>query len=159
LQHNCLKWACITHLDTWNTSYGQKKGRESNWQFDSQPLKVKNHFDFLACKWHATCRWKALDKGYNFSLDLISIISMHVKLWAPKLRESQLWKFRDSHSGVLGQNDIWVPVPWLSTKYTIRGKVVASPKFGPWWVLWVWICPWFVLALKVLQLCINQLVV
>jgi RsiW-degrading membrane proteinase PrsW (M82 family) len=29
---------------------------------------------------------------------------------------------------------------WTSrrgTKYTIRGKVVASPKFGPWWVLWV----------------------
>jgi len=24
------------------TRYGKKKGRESNWQFDSQPLKVRN---------------------------------------------------------------------------------------------------------------------
>jgi hypothetical protein len=39
---------------------------------------------------------------------------------------------------------------WLGTRYTIRGKVVAFPKFGPWWILWVWICSWFVLALKVL---------
>jgi hypothetical protein len=35
LKLKCLKWAHITHLDTWNTSYGQKKGWESNWQFDS----------------------------------------------------------------------------------------------------------------------------
>ncbi len=41
LELTCLKWAFITHLDIWNTSYGQKKGRESNWQFDSWPLKVK----------------------------------------------------------------------------------------------------------------------
>ncbi len=40
LEPICLKWACITHLDISNTSYGQKKGRESNWQFDSRPLKV-----------------------------------------------------------------------------------------------------------------------
>jgi hypothetical protein len=61
--------------------------------------------------------------------------------------------------GVLGQNAIWVWASWRGTKYTIRGKVVASPKFGPWWVLWVWICPWLILAPKVLQLCTNQLVV
>jgi hypothetical protein len=24
----------MTHLDIWNTSYGQKKGRKSNWQFE-----------------------------------------------------------------------------------------------------------------------------
>jgi hypothetical protein len=35
-------------------------------------------------------------------------------------------------------------------KYTIRGKVVVSPKFGPWWVLRVWSCPWLVPAPKVL---------
>jgi hypothetical protein len=68
-----------------HTSYNQKKGRESNWQFDSQPLKVKNHPNFLACRWRATYRWKALDKGYNFALDLISIEGLHKKLWAPKV--------------------------------------------------------------------------
>jgi hypothetical protein len=43
------RWAHITHLDIWNTSYGQKKGRESNWQFDFRPLKVGNRPNFLAC--------------------------------------------------------------------------------------------------------------
>jgi hypothetical protein len=33
----CPKWARMTHLDICNISYGQKKGRESNWQFDSRP--------------------------------------------------------------------------------------------------------------------------
>jgi hypothetical protein len=66
----------------------------------------------------------------------------------PKSWESQLWEFWDSHLGVPGQNDIWVLVPWPGTKYTIRGKVVASPKFGSWWVLWIYVCPWFVRALK-----------
>jgi hypothetical protein len=31
LKCRCLKWAHMTHLDIWNTSYGQKKGWESNW--------------------------------------------------------------------------------------------------------------------------------
>jgi len=54
LKLRCLKWARMIHLDISNTSYGQKKGWESNWQFDSQPLKVKNRPDFLACSWRAT---------------------------------------------------------------------------------------------------------
>jgi hypothetical protein len=39
----------------------------------------------------------------------------------PKLRESQLWEFQDSHLGVLGQNVIWIWASWRGTKYTIRG--------------------------------------
>jgi hypothetical protein len=54
------------------------------------------------------------------------------------------------------QNAIWMWPPWRGTKYIIKGKVVASPKFGPWWVLWVWVCSWLVLAPKVLKLCTNQ---
>jgi hypothetical protein len=52
----CLKWTCIAHLDIWNTSYGQKTGRKSNWQFDSRLLKVGNRPDFLMCRQHATYR-------------------------------------------------------------------------------------------------------
>jgi len=63
LKRKCLKWARMTHLDIWNTSYGQKKGQESNWQFDSRPLKVGNRPDFLVCKWCATYRWKAFDEA------------------------------------------------------------------------------------------------
>jgi hypothetical protein len=47
-------------------------------------LKVGNHPDFLACWWHATYRWKVLNEGYKFVLDLISIKGLHTKLWAPK---------------------------------------------------------------------------
>jgi len=85
LELRCLKGAHITHLDIWNTSYGQKKRRESNWQFDSRPLKVKNRPDFLAFRWHATHHWKDLDEGYNFALNLISIKGLHAKLWGPKV--------------------------------------------------------------------------
>jgi hypothetical protein len=85
LKLRCLKWARITHLDIWNTSYGQKKGRKSNWQFDSRPLKVKNRPDFLVFRWRATYRWKALDESYNFALYFISIRGFHAKLWGSKV--------------------------------------------------------------------------
>ncbi len=84
-ERRCLKWARMTHLDTWNTSYGQMKGWESNWQFDSQPLKVKNRPNFLVCRWLAKYYRKALNKGYKFALNLISIRGLHTKLWAPKV--------------------------------------------------------------------------
>jgi hypothetical protein len=75
----------MIHLDISNISYGQKKSPKSNWQFDSRPLKVKNHLDFLLCGWRETHRWKALNEGYNFALDLISIGGLQAKLWAPKV--------------------------------------------------------------------------
>jgi hypothetical protein len=85
LERRCLKCARMTHLDTLNISYGQKKGWESNWQFDSRPLKVGNRPDFLACRWCATYCWKALDKGYDFAWDIILIERLHTKLWTPKV--------------------------------------------------------------------------
>jgi len=42
LKCTCQKWPRMSHLDICSPSYGQKKGRESNWQFDSRPLKVRN---------------------------------------------------------------------------------------------------------------------
>jgi len=36
------KWPRMSHLDICSPSYGQKKDRESNWQFDSRPLKFRN---------------------------------------------------------------------------------------------------------------------
>jgi hypothetical protein len=132
LKFRCRKWARITHLDVWNTSCAQKKGRELNWQFDSWPLKVGNQPNLLMCRWHVTYRWKALDKGYNFAFNLISIWGLHTKLWASKVT-------RVPTLGVSRQNVIWMWALWRGAEYTIRGKVVASPKSGPWWVLWVWV--------------------
>jgi hypothetical protein len=80
-----IKWARISHLDIRSTSYGQKKGWESNWQFDSRPLKVGNRHDLLGRRQHATYRWKALDEGYNFALDCTSIRGLLAKLWGSKV--------------------------------------------------------------------------
>jgi hypothetical protein len=65
--------------------------------------------------------------------------SAHKVIGLQSHRESRFWQFWDSHLGVLGQKTIWMWASWRGTKYTIRGKVVASPKSKPWWVLWVWV--------------------
>jgi len=41
--------------------------------------------NFLACKRRAKYDWNALDEGYNFVLDLISIRGLHTNLWALKI--------------------------------------------------------------------------
>jgi hypothetical protein len=120
-----LKWALMAHLDICNTSYGQKKGRESNWQFDSRPLKVGDRPDSLVWRRRATYHWKDLDEGYNFASDLIAIRTLHKKLCASKVAR------------IPRQKAIWMWPPWKGAEYTIRGKVVASPKSGLWWVLCV----------------------
>ncbi len=150
----CLKWACMTHLDIWNTSYDQKKAQESKWQFDSRPLKVRNRPDFLVCRQRATYRCKDLDKGYNFALDPITFKGLHVKLCAPKVTGIP-------NVGIpfVFENAIWMWPPWRAAEYTIKGKVVASPKSRSWWVLWVQGCPWLFLTPKVLKQCTNQRVV
>ncbi len=81
LERRCLKRAHIAHLHIWNTSYGQKKIRESNCQFDSRPKKVRNRPDLLGCKGHATYRWKALNDRYNFALNHTLIRGLFAKLW------------------------------------------------------------------------------
>jgi hypothetical protein len=85
LKRRCLKWARIAHLDIWNTSYGQKKGRESNCQFDSRAQKIRNRPDLLSYRGRATYYWKALDESYNFASDRISIRGLLAKLWGSKV--------------------------------------------------------------------------
>jgi hypothetical protein len=72
----------MSYLDICRTSYEKKNGRKSNWQFDSQPLEVGNRSDPGVCKWSATHCWKAIDEGYNFALDFITIKGLHMKLCA-----------------------------------------------------------------------------
>ncbi len=111
-------------------------------------IKSRESPPISLCEWPATYHWKALDESYNFYLDLISIEGLHAKLWASKvagvLWESQMWEFRDFR-------DKMTFGCWShgQAQCTIRGKVVASLKFGSCWVLWIRICPWLVLAPKV----------
>jgi hypothetical protein len=113
LKRKYRKWPRIGHLDICNPSYGQKKGRESNWQFDSRPLKVRNRplpdlrIDSQPLKvrnWplpdlrikSAICRWKDIDKGYKFGSDLVAIRLCSRELWAPKVPGLQPGQFRDN---------------------------------------------------------------
>jgi hypothetical protein len=41
-------------------------------------------------------------------------------------------QFWDFHLKVSRQKTIWMWPPWSGAEYTIWGKVVASPEFGPW---------------------------
>jgi hypothetical protein len=81
----CPKWPCMGHLDICSPNYGQKKGWESNCQFDSRPLKVGNQPLPDVVSRSVTWSWKALDESYNFGLDLVLIWVWGEELWASKV--------------------------------------------------------------------------
>jgi len=108
LKRRYRKWPRIGHSDICSPSYGQKKGRESNWQFDSRPLKVRNRpLPDVALK-SATWRWKALDKSYNFNSRLVLIQVRGEELWPFKVSGVQPGQFWDSISGVPTKCAIWM---------------------------------------------------
>jgi hypothetical protein len=73
LKCRCPTWPRMSHWDICSPSYGQKRGRESNWQFDSRPLKVGNRPESDVCRRSATWRWKIINESYKISSDLIPI--------------------------------------------------------------------------------------
>jgi len=85
LKCKCQKWPRTNHLDIYNTSYGKKKGQESNWQFDSRPLKVGNRPEPGVCRWNATHHWKVFKESYKFASDLIPIGGLSKELWTHKV--------------------------------------------------------------------------
>jgi hypothetical protein len=80
----------------------------------------------------------------QFFFDLTSIGGLHTKLWAPKVTRVPTLGSRSPETKCH-----WMLAPWPGTKYTIRGKVVASPKFEPWWILWIRVYPRLIRAPKV----------
>jgi hypothetical protein len=103
LKGRCPKWPRMNHLDICSPSYGQKKGQESNWQFDSRPLKVGNRPLPDVCSGSATWSWKALDNCYNFGLNLIPIRAQGEKLWRPKVPGVQTGTVSGLHLGSPGK--------------------------------------------------------
>jgi hypothetical protein len=102
LKRRYRKCPRIGNSDICSPSYGQKKGRKSNWQFDSRPLKVGNRPLPDVRFERATWRWKDLDEGYNFGLDLVAIQLCSQELWRFKVLGVPPGQFRDSISGVPG---------------------------------------------------------
>jgi hypothetical protein len=140
LKRRCRKWPRIGHLNICSLSYGQKKGRESNWQFDSRPLKVGNRPLADLRIESAIRRWKDLDAGYKFDSDLVAIRRRSRELWAPKVSGLRPGQFRDNfglqpespgkkwHSSVGAAESCRV-------YYREYGGGIL-PRSGPWCVSW-----------------------
>jgi hypothetical protein len=92
----------MSHLDICSSNYGQKKGQESNWQFDSRPLKVGNRPESDVSRWNATQHWKALKDGYNFGSNLVLIEGRGEKLWLTKVSGVQTETILGLHFGSRG---------------------------------------------------------
>jgi len=128
LKRGYRKCPRIGHLDICRPSYGQKKGRESNWQFDSRPLKVGN-WPLPDVRFEcATWRWEDLDEGYKFGWDLVAIKLCSRELWRVKVLGVLVGQFRDSISGVSRICAIWMRPPRGVAEYTIGSKVVAYSR-------------------------------
>jgi hypothetical protein len=135
----------------WNTSYGQKKGRESNWQFDSRPLKVRNRHDFLACRWRVTYRWKDLNEGYNFVLEFISIEGLHAKLWHLKVARIPTLAISRLPLGSPRTKSHLDVGPMERHKVYYKGEGGGFPQVRTVVSLVNPSCPWLVLSPKVLS--------
>jgi len=128
---NCPR---IGDLDMCSLSYGQKKGWESHWQFDSWPLKVGNRPLPDVQFERATWRWKDLDEGYNFGSDRVAIQLCSRELWrfkVPGVPPGTISGLHFGSPGNLCHSDV---ASATSRREYYMGKVVASPESGPWWV-------------------------
>jgi hypothetical protein len=103
LKRRYRKCPRIVELDICSPSYGQKKGRESNRQFDSRPLTVGNRPASDVRFGSAIRRWKDLDEGYNFGSDLVAIRGRGEELCPPKVPGVQ-------------NRDTWVHTPSCSSQ-------------------------------------------
>jgi len=90
LKRKCQKWARIIHLDIWNTSYGQKKGQESNCRLGITPISL--------------CASGVLHTVGKLSTRATTLLRTSLQpevctqgYGAPKSRESRLLQFQDSH--------------------------------------------------------------
>ncbi len=121
------------------------------------PLKVGNRPDFLAFRLHATYCWKALNEGYNFSFDLISIGGLHTKLWRSKVAKvPTLAISRFPFLGLGTKSHLDVGLVERHRVY-YKGEGGGFPQVRVVVNLVSPNCPWLVLAPKVLQLCTNHL--
>jgi hypothetical protein len=147
LKRRYRKWPRIGHLDICSPSYGQKKGRESNWHFDSRPLKVGNRpLPDLRIE-SAIRRWKDLNKGYKFGSDLVAITPGSRELWAPKVPGLHPGQFRDNFG-----TPTWESREKEPFGCSLRGASQKILYGGRWWLppsLGRGVscgpkCPWFV---------------
>ncbi len=101
---------------------------------------------------------KALDEGYNFALDLITIGGLHKKLSTIKVAEVPIVTISRLPLGspeTKSHLDV-APVEWHRIYY--KGEGGGFPQVQAMMSLVCPGCPWFILAPKVFQLCTNHFV-
>ncbi len=159
LKCRCPKWPRMSHLDICSSSYGQKKGRESNWQFDSRPIKVGNRPFPNVCSKSATWRWKALDESYNFGSNLVPIRSRGEKLWTPKVPGVQTGTISRLQFGSPGKKSHLDVASARSCKEYYKGEGGGFPRVRAVVSQVSPSCPWLVPTPKGCKMSSNQLVV
>jgi hypothetical protein len=121
-----------------------EKRPESNWQFDSRPLKIGNRPDPGVCRWNVTHHWKYLKETYKFDSNLIPIKGLSWELWVLKVsgvRIETISRLLLGNPGTKSHSDVG-PVGKRREYYL--GKDVASFESGSWWVKWIMLpmaCP------------------
>jgi hypothetical protein len=110
------------------------------------------------CRKCATYRCKALDKGYNFALNLITIGGLHAKLCA----------FKVARVPTVGISGLPLGSPrtksHLDVAHVERRRVYYKGEGGGFPQVWAVVslvcpsCPWLLLTPKVFQLCTNHFV-
>ncbi len=142
----------------WNTSYGRKKGWESNCQFDSRPQNVRNRPELLSCRRCATYRWKALDESYNFALNRIAIQGLFVKLWGSKFTGVPFGAISGLPLGSPGKNSHLDVASVESCRIYYKGEGGGFPQVRVMVSFVCPCCPWLVLTPRVFQQCTNHFV-
>jgi hypothetical protein len=102
--------------------------------------------------------WKALDEGYNFALDLISIRGLHAKLWRPKVAGVPTLAISGLPLGSPGTKSHLDVGPMERCRVYYKGEGGGFPQVR---AMVSFVCPcclWLVLAPKMFQLRINHLV-
>ncbi len=150
LKRRYRKCSRILDLDICSPSYGQKKGRESNWQFDSRPLKVGNR--------PLERSRRGLQLRFRPRRDPRSGRGVMPSQSPGSPESGQLGGFRDSNLGVPGICAIWMWVRRSVAEYTIGSMVVAYSR--AWGVVCPSEseCPWLVPTPKGPRMDSNQLV-
>ncbi len=105
-----------------------------------------------------TCRWKDLDKAYNFALDFISIRGLQAKLWGPKVVGFPTLAISGLPLGSPETKNHLDVGPVASHKVYYKGEGGDFPQVQSMVNLVCPSCPWLVLPPKVLKLCTNHLV-
>jgi hypothetical protein len=121
-------------------------------------IKSWESTDFWPCRQRATYRWKTLDKGYNFFLDLITIEGLHTRLCAlkvAKVPDVQISKLPLGSFGTKSHLDVATVESYI---IYYKGEGGGFPQVRAMVCLVSPSCPWLVLAPKVLQLCTNHFV-